>query len=96
MIPCVLNLKDGDRYDGRQHDRSGNIATSVSIFQRGACKLGDESHSFTYDAVSSWRALRIRASRSGPGWTNCASSFSRKACSAKRSCNGSLGWLAWV
>jgi hypothetical protein len=29
-----------------------NIATIVSIFQRGGCKLGDESHSFTCDAVS--------------------------------------------
>ena len=33
------------------------------------------------------------ASRSGPGRSDCASSFSRKACIAKRSCNGSLGCL---
>src|SRR6185436_785791 len=62
----------------------------------GACRPGDESHSFTREAVAAWRAFLIVASRSRPGASSFASSVRRTASSIRWSCNGALGRLRWM
>src|SRR4029453_9510783 len=61
--------------------------------QPGACKPGEDSHWSTCAALSVWRALRSKASRTGPCGSLCASSLRRLASSMRRSSNGSLVWL---
>ena len=49
----------------------------------GACSPGDESHSFTWQAVTAWRAFLILASRNEPGGSSFASSLRRMASSTQ-------------
>ena len=62
-----------------------NIATSVSIFQRGGWRPTEESHSCICEAVSACRARRIILSRSMPGGVPLASCRRRSASWARRS-----------
>jgi hypothetical protein len=61
-----------------------NIATSVSIFQRGGWRPGEESHSCICEAVSACRAWRMSLSRITPCGVPRASLRRRSACSLKR------------
>jgi hypothetical protein len=81
---CVLRNSKQPDISFRRWSRP-RVAPGPSHF--GACKPGDESHSSMWEAVSSWRALRKRASRFLPAGNVRACCLRHSASCAKRSRN---------
>jgi hypothetical protein len=89
-----------DRHARRRRPSPAEARSCLMVRRRsrcfyvGACKPGEESHSFTFAAASICRTLRRSASRARPDGRDCASSFRRLAWAVRRSLNDS--WLELV